>query len=247
DRARVHGLDRVAARRDAVDRPGPVQHATSRPSGSRSTVPCVGRGSRARRASACSWRPSRAVGARSLHAICRTVCNSARVTVYESLRAMVMAGDIPADERVAESQLAARLGVSRTPVREALQRLEGDGPVRAQGRGVRLRTLGTDELAHLYAARAGLEGWAAAEAARRVGLEELAEETHRLTLSGDLARAVDANRTFHEAVAALADNPVVSSTLAQWWDQVVISTRRSLHAPERPQVVHDEHGAILRA
>ncbi|HEV6954769.1 MAG TPA: GntR family transcriptional regulator [Promicromonospora sp.] len=180
------------------------------------------------------------------------------MTVYESLRAMVMAGDIPADERVAESQLAARLGVSRTPVREALQRLEGDGLVRAQGRGVRLRTLGTDELAHLYAARAGLEGWAAAEAARRVasgevapallaGLEELAEETHRLTLSGDLARAVDANRTFHEAVAALADNPVVSSTLAQWWDQVVISTRRSLHAPERPQVVHDEHGAILRA
>jgi DNA-binding GntR family transcriptional regulator len=180
------------------------------------------------------------------------------MAVYESLRAMVMAGGIREDERVAESQLAEQLGVSRTPVREALQRLESDGLVRAQGRGIRLRMLSTDELSQLYAARAGLEGWAAFLAAQRVAggevaparlaaLEALAAKTHELTFSGDLARAVEANRAFHEAVAALADNPVISGTLERWWDQIVISTRRSLQAPERAQAVHAEHEVILRA
>jgi DNA-binding GntR family transcriptional regulator len=143
-------------------------------------------------------------------------------------------------------------------VREALQRLESDGLVRAQGRGVRLRILGADELAELHSARAGLEGWAAFLAAQRVAagevtparlaaLDALAAQTNELTMSGDLARAVEANRAFHEAIAALADNPVISGTLGRWWDQIVISTRRSLHAPDRPQVVHTEHEAILDA
>ncbi|REJ05154.1 GntR family transcriptional regulator [Microbacterium bovistercoris] len=180
------------------------------------------------------------------------------MTVYESLRTLVMTGGIREDERVAESQLAERLGVSRTPVREALQRLEGDGLVRAQGRGIRLRLLSDVELAQLHEARAGLEGSAAFQAAQRVArgevapvrleaLTSLAAETNGHTLSGDLARAIEANRAFHEAVAALADNPVISSTLSGWWDQITISTRRSLGTPERAQAVHAEHEIILRA
>lgn len=180
------------------------------------------------------------------------------MTVYESLRAMVMTGGIREGERVAESQLAEQLGVSRTPVREALQRLEGDGLVKAQGRGIRLRMLSADELAQLHMARAGLEGWAAFQVAQRVAdgevaparlsaLEAQAAETHELTLSGDLDRAVKANRAFHEAVAALADNSVISGTLERWWDQIMISTRRSLHGPDRTRAVHAEHELILRA
>jgi DNA-binding GntR family transcriptional regulator len=180
------------------------------------------------------------------------------MSVYESLKSMIITGAIDEDERIAESELAEQLGVSRTPVREALQRLEGDGLVRAQGRGVRLRLQSPGELAKLYAARAGLEGWAASLAAQRVAagevapmhltaLESLATETHELTVSGDLARAAVANRAFHEAVAALADNPVITATLERWWDQIVISTRRSLQAPERTPAVHSEHEAILRA
>lgn len=180
------------------------------------------------------------------------------MTVYESLRAMVMTGGIREGERVAESQLAERLGVSRTPVREALQRLESDGLVRAQGRGVRLWMLGGDELAQLHVARAGLEGWAAFLAAQRVAsgevaparlaeLETLAAQTHELTTAGDLARAVESNRAFHETVAALANNPVISNTLERWWDQITVSTRKSLHNPERTQAVHAEHEVIIDA
>ncbi len=180
------------------------------------------------------------------------------MTVYEALRALVMSGDVKDDARVAESELAEQLGVSRTPVREALQRLEGDGLVVAKGRGVRVRLLSMDELSQLYSARAGLEGWAAYRAAQRVesgeiaparlaALDALAAETHRLTTSGELARAVEANRTFHEAVAGLAENPAITSTLEHWWDQIVVSTRRSLQKSERTYAVHAEHKVILRA
>jgi DNA-binding GntR family transcriptional regulator len=180
------------------------------------------------------------------------------VTVYDSLRALVMAGGIGEEERVAESYLARELGVSRTPVREALQRLEGDGLVMAQGRGIRLRTLRANELAQLYSARAALEGWAAHEVAQRVARGEvapaqlatlgtLAGDAHMLTSSGDLTRAVEANRAFHEAIVALADNAVISETLRRWWDQIVISTRRSLKSPARIHQVQSEHDALLLA
>lgn len=180
------------------------------------------------------------------------------MSVYESLRRMIVVGDISEDGRVSEAVLAERLGVSRTPVREALQRLEGDGLVLAQGRGVRVRTLTTTELDELHLARAGLEGWAAERAAHRVAqgliapvhltrLDELAQEAHEHTMAGDLARAVEANRSFHEGVSALAGNSVINTTLRGWWDQITVSTRRSLRAPERTQVVHDEHHEILRA
>ncbi|KUF08161.1 hypothetical protein AUL38_05355 [Leucobacter sp. G161] len=194
----------------------------------------------------------------TLDAIKVIVCNNFRMTVYDSLRAMVMRGGLREDDRIAESQLAEQLGVSRTPVREALQRLESDGLVNAQGRGVRLRMLSTNELTQVYVARAGLEGWAAFLAAQRVAsgevaparlasLETLAAETHELTVSGELTRAVEANRALHEAVAAIADNTVVSAALERWWDQIIISTRHSLQAPERAQTVHAEHTAILSA
>lgn len=178
--------------------------------------------------------------------------------MYEALRAMVMSGEIGEGDRVPESRLAQQLGVSRTPVREALQRLESDGLIHAQGRGVRLRLLSADELRLLYLSRAGLEGWAAFLVAHRVAdgevaparltaLGALATETHELTKAGDLARAAEANRAFHESMVALAENPFITSALHHWWDRIIISTRRSLQHPDRTEAVHREHDSILDA
>lgn len=180
------------------------------------------------------------------------------MSVYESLRSIVIDGTLPPHERVAESVLAERLGVSRTPVREALQRLEGDGLIEAQGRGVRLRVLTDAEIDDLYTARAGLEGWAARLAAQRVAegeiaprrldeLEALAAAAHRPTAGRDLARAAETNRAFHEAVTALAGRPAIDAALQRWWDQITVSTRRSLQPPQRTAVVRTEHESILTA
>lgn len=171
---------------------------------------------------------------------------------------MVVSGDLDSRARVIESELAARLGISRTPVREALQRLEGDGLILAQGRGVRVRVMAIDELAELFTARAGLEGWALFEAARRIGagevppatlaeLEHLADAADALSRAGDIERAADSNRTFHERTAALANNRAISETLRQWWDRTTVSTRHTIRSPRRVEEVDQEHRRILNA
>ncbi|WP_448003535.1 GntR family transcriptional regulator [Agromyces bauzanensis] len=180
------------------------------------------------------------------------------MSTYGELRNLVVSGELDPANRFSEAELAERLEVSRTPVREALQRLEGDGLVYAQGRGVRVRTLDTQQLGDIFSARAGLEGWALFLAARRVAAGEvaparleavtaLADAAHEHTIAGDLARAAEANRAFHEAAAALCENSVVIDTLARWWDQITVSTRRSIQAPHRVPEVDREHRAILDA
>jgi DNA-binding GntR family transcriptional regulator len=143
-------------------------------------------------------------------------------------------------------------------VREALQRLEADGLVIAQGRGVRIRRRSSEELAWVYEARAALDAFAAAALARRqfagrlepaalAELHRLADETDAATRAGDLAEATARNRRFHERIAELAGNPVITESLARHWDQILVSTRTGLADAARTRTVHDEHLSLLRA
>lgn len=175
---------------------------------------------------------------------------------YEELRALIVAGDVPAGAPVPEVTLAQRLSVSRTPVREALRRLEGDGLVEAGGRGVRVAVLHGAALRHVFEMRAALEAWTAETAARRhrggllapadlVALDRLADVTDEATRAGALRDAVGHNRRFHRRIAELADNPVALDMLDRLWDRIVVSTRRSLAAPARTEAVDAEHRALL--
>jgi DNA-binding GntR family transcriptional regulator len=178
------------------------------------------------------------------------------MTVYEQLRELIVAGELPA--RISESDLAGRLEVSRTPVREALERLHGDGLVDAHGRGVRLVSLGAPELRHVYRVRAALEALTAELVAERqaageiapaalTALTRLAGAADEATRAADLAAGAASNRAFHLKVAELAANPPALDALRRIWDQIVVSTRRSLVAPARAQAVDDEHRRLLEA
>ncbi|HWS52452.1 MAG TPA: GntR family transcriptional regulator [Microbacterium sp.] len=180
------------------------------------------------------------------------------MTVYAQLRDLVVAGDLDGPGKVSESSLAQRLAVSRTPVREALQRLEADGLVIARGRGVRTRLRTGEELGWVYEARAALEAFAAAALAgrQREGrlepasldeLDRLAGETDAVSRTGDFGAATALNRRFHERIAELAGNPVIVESLARHWDQILVSTRAGLADPDRTRAVHDEHLAVLSA
>ncbi|WP_216648777.1 GntR family transcriptional regulator [Agromyces agglutinans] len=180
------------------------------------------------------------------------------MTISDSLRELVVTGALDGADRLSESAIAARLGVSRTPVREALQRLESEGLVFAQGRGVRIRRRSPAELRDVYEARAALDGFAAARLAERqragrlapatlAELDELAEQTDAATRSGDLAVATARNRRFHERIAELAGNPVITLALRRYWDQIQVSTRAELAAPARVRAVQDEHAGLLAA
>ncbi|EWC62254.1 Transcriptional regulator, GntR family [Actinokineospora spheciospongiae] len=178
--------------------------------------------------------------------------------VYDEVRGLIVLGTYPAGQPITELELCERLGVSRTPVREALRRLEGDGLVRAARRGVTVVELDAKALRDAYLVRACLEALTAESAARRqrdgelspanlARLVEHADLADQATRQGDLVAGVRHNRVFHGYVATLADNPAASEVLVRIWDQITVSTRASLTAPARPVLVDDEHRQLIDA
>ena len=94
--------------------------------------------------------------------------------VFERLRRLILDGEYAPNERLIEEQLAERLGVSRTPVRQALTMLESEGLVEiAPNRGAVVCSFGVEEVGDIYDLRAVLEGHAARRAASRIEAGEL--------------------------------------------------------------------------
>ena len=105
------------------------------------------------------------------------------IEILERLRALILTGEYGPDERLIEEQLAERLGVSRTPVRQALTMLEAEGLVEiAPNRGATVCSFSIEDVWDIYDLRAVLEGHAARRAAGRIEkrdlkrLQELAAE-----------------------------------------------------------------------
>ena len=169
-----------------------------------------------------------------------------------------MDGTYPAGTRLTELEVAAALGMSRTPVREAIRTLAADGLVGPAGWGVTVVALESDDLDHAYQVRAVLDGLAAEQAADRqrtgriapadlVGLRAAAAAAAEATAAGRLHQAVEHNRGFHRRIAELAGNPIALAMLDRLWDQILVSTLHSLAAPARPSQVAAQHDQLLAA
>lgn len=99
---------------------------------------------------------------------------SAHVGVLDRLRHLILVGEYGPRERLVEEQLAERLGVSRTPIRQALTRLEAEGLVEiAPNKGAMVCSFSVEDVWDIYDLRAVLEGYAARRAASRISAEEL--------------------------------------------------------------------------
>ncbi len=142
--------------------------------------------------------------------------------VFEELRAAIVAGEYPPGERLRTEALAERFGTSRTPVREALVLLEGDGLVAIEPRrGAVVRTFDHADLVDLYEVRAILEARAAQLAATRVAadalaaLEGLCERAEAVTgtAPGDLETLIGVNEEFHGIVIEAAGSPRLTTAL----------------------------------
>jgi DNA-binding GntR family transcriptional regulator len=177
---------------------------------------------------------------------------------YRRLRASILAGEFVPGERVSELTASARLGMSRTPIREALRRLQSDGLVMPSGRGVVIASLLPSQILDTYRVRAVLEGLTAELAAARQARGEVApsefqtlrgfqHEIDTCLQCGDNAGAARANIAFHRHIALLADNPVLDEALGRLWDKILISSSSNFTRPGWSASVKDHHEAILAA
>ncbi len=171
---------------------------------------------------------------------------------YDRLIAEIRQGQLRPGDRLTETDLAERLGISRTPVREAIRLLESDGLVDHQPRaGARIRRLDLAEVTELYEMRAVLEGTAARFAARAAYDSELAEldaiNAEMAAAANDPERLYHANRQFHGVLLNAARNRFLWRSVEAVQKTLLILGRSTMEAADRAQAAVDEHGLILRA
>jgi DNA-binding GntR family transcriptional regulator len=140
--------------------------------------------------------------------------------VYETVLRLIVDGTLKPGEQVRDKELAEALGVSRTPVREALKRLENAGMVEAlANRWTRVSAAGPEEAATYYPIVSALESLAVILAEGRLGpgdLREMAEANARLREALERADAVgafEADRAFHDVVVRASGNPELARML----------------------------------
>ena len=182
-------------------------------------------------------------------------------SVVETLRAAVLAGEFQAGERLHEVKLTARLGVSRTPVRAALQKLASEGLLDyTPNRGYTLREFSISEVIGAYEVRAVLEGLAARLSAERgLNVSEIATLQQALRDGDDLLRngqITDDHRAqysrmnacFHETIHGSAGSRLLNETV-YLCQQVPVSSPRYIVAFEERDVRrrHDDHHRIFES
>ena len=143
--------------------------------------------------------------------------------VYHQLRDNIGSHQIRPGERLQEVSLAAQLGVSRTPVREALARLESEGMIAVEGRGFVVPELTDADIDEIYQLRFLLEPAAISSAVAEVGsaadlasMSAAIEDAMAADKTGDFRAFLDANSRFHNAWRALVPNRRMSKLLDQY-------------------------------
>lgn len=170
---------------------------------------------------------------------------------YALIVAAIDRGDYRPGDRLVESELAERFGVSRTPVREALQRLETQSMLTRDGRSLIVASLDHSQRAELYAVRAELEALAARLAARHATAEEVrvlrAMVAEDRALAGDPPALARANRRFHRMIHLASHNRFLVQQLDLVHRSMALLASTSIGAEGRGAATIEEHGAIVEA
>ena len=154
-------------------------------------------------------------------------------------------------DRLVESELAERFGVSRTPIREALQRLETQSLLARDGRSLIVASLDHNQMAELYVVRRELEGLAARLAAQHATpeevriLREMVESDNMLV--DDPAALSRANRRFHKQIHLASHNRYLVQQLDLVHRTMALMATTSLAAQGRGAIAQSEHDKIVRA
>jgi DNA-binding GntR family transcriptional regulator len=175
--------------------------------------------------------------------------------VYQAIRDALRQGDIATGSRLVEGDLAAALSVSRTPVRDALRRLEADGLVRSEpNRGFVVADL-MDDAAQVFLIRERLEGLAAALAAEHItrpeleSLDPLQQEMEAIVGSnrGAVDRLVELNGELHRRITAACGSPRLIRMIERLHPEYMSFQVLRLYSDEQRRRSIREHREILDA
>lgn len=172
---------------------------------------------------------------------------------YQEIRRRILDNAYPPGHQVLELVLAEALGVSRTPLREALVRLQKEGLIEVIPRhGMRVLPISPTDMAEIYAVLTALECAAAeAVATRRPSEAELkplilaTRDMERALRADELDAWADADERFHQALVDLAGNRMLSTTVANFWDRAHRARMVTLRLRPKPVNSTREHMALV--
>ncbi|GAB3812621.1 GntR family transcriptional regulator [Tessaracoccus terricola] len=168
--------------------------------------------------------------------------------VEQTVRGMILDGELPAGERINEVALAESLEVSRGPLREALQRLASEGLLEVKAhRGTFVKNFDDEELGDLYSLRIALETWAVRQVREdQLGeLKDMLEETR--TALRNTAASYPSDRDFHRKLVSLAHSHAVTEAHESALRRIQLARLRSARVPARAQAALQEHEQVLGA
>lgn len=176
---------------------------------------------------------------------------SPNTDAYTMILEAIDIGTFRPGDRLVESDLAERFGVSRTPIREALQRLETQSLLARDGRSLIVASLDHNQMSELYVVRSELEGLAASQAARHATDEEMRilremVENDNALMNDPTALAL-ANRRFHKQIHLASHNRYLVQQLDLVHRTMALMADTSLSAEGRGEIAQAEHDAIVTA
>lgn len=167
---------------------------------------------------------------------------------YLELKRRILMGEFSSSARLREIEVAALLGVGRTPVREALKRLEDEGLLTNEPRrGLVITSLDQQSVSELYAMRELLEGGAARFAAKHASEAEVQNMKTILNDPDAGLTPVQSNQAFHQSIYGAAHNKFLIRALQSLTDSTYLLGRSTLENPARAAIAHQEHSAIVEA
>lgn len=180
--------------------------------------------------------------------------HSLRARVFNNIQNDILNGVYKPGDSLTESKLCAELGVSRTPIREAIRQLELEGLVQLiPNKGVFVNGISAKDIEDIYTIRMLIEGLAARWAAENIKVEELKElkETIDLeefyTMKNDTEHLLKLDSKFHETIFRASKSKSLMHVLSLFHHYVRRARNASFESPGRATKVLDEHKAIYQA
>ena len=177
-----------------------------------------------------------------------------RDVVFENLREAILEGKLKPGQRLMEVQLAEQLGVSRTPVREAIRKLELEGlVVMLPRKGAYVANMSLKDVIDVLEVRASLEGLSASLAAERISdidlkrLKKIAEEFKESTINADIETLLKKDVEFHECIFKAANNKKLTQVINSLWEQVYRFRVTYISDYDSSLSIVEEHKNILSA